>query len=81
MDATAALQLKISNTLLPNDKMSVTAGANKCMYREGAETIISPPYVFIPLVKSMLRTDFQVAAQNCWKNKGGPFTGEIRFYS
>lgn len=51
------------------------------MYWEGAETIISPPYVFIPLVKSMLRTDFQVAAQNCWKNKGGAFTGEIRFYS
>lgn len=66
------------------DKMSavsVTACANECIYREGAETIISPPYVFIPLVKSMLRTDFQVAAQNCWKNKGGAFTGEIRFYS
>lgn len=64
------------------DKMSavsVTAWANKCIYWEGAETIISPPYVFIPLVKSMLRTDFQVAAQNCWKNKGGAFTGEIRF--
>lgn len=42
-----------------------------------AETIISPPFVFIPLVKSMLRTDFQVAAQNCWKGKGGAFTGEI----
>lgn len=41
------------------------------------ETIISPPFVFIPLVKSMLRTDFQVAAQNCWKGKGGAFTGEI----
>lgn len=29
------------------------------------------------IVKSMLRTDFQVAAQNCWKGKGGAFTGEI----
>ena len=46
-----------------------------------AETIIAPPYVFIPLVKSMLRTDFQIAAQNCWKGKGGAFTGEIRYHS
>lgn len=36
--------------------------------------------MFIPLVKSMLRTDFQIAAQNCWKGKGGAFTGEIRYH-
>ncbi|XP_020103292.1 triosephosphate isomerase, cytosolic [Ananas comosus] len=41
------------------------------------EVVISPPYVFLPLVKSLLRPDFQVAAQNCWVKKGGAFTGEI----
>ncbi|CAK9210695.1 unnamed protein product [Sphagnum troendelagicum] len=41
------------------------------------ETIISPPFIFIPMVKSCLRTDFQIAAQNCWTKKGGAFTGEI----
>lgn len=45
-----------------------------------AEVIVSPPFVFIPLVKSLLRADFQIAAQNCWVKKGGAFTGEIRFH-
>ncbi|WZZ81830.1 hypothetical protein YC2023_102402 [Brassica napus] len=38
---------------------------------------LSPPYVFLPLVKSTLRSDFYVAAQNCWVKKGGAFTGEV----
>ncbi|KAF8364806.1 hypothetical protein HHK36_033221 [Tetracentron sinense] len=41
------------------------------------EVVVSPPYVFLPLVKSLLRPDFHVAAQNCWVNKGGAFTGEV----
>ncbi|PON64198.1 Triosephosphate isomerase [Trema orientale] len=41
------------------------------------EVVISPPFVFLPLVKSLLRSDFQVAAQNCWVRKGGAFTGEV----
>ncbi|KAK3409985.1 hypothetical protein EUGRSUZ_J02049 [Eucalyptus grandis] len=41
------------------------------------EVVVSPPYVFLPLVKSLLRSDFGVAAQNCWVRKGGAFTGEI----
>ncbi len=44
-----------------------------------ADTIVAPPFVFIPLVKSLLRSDFQIAAQNCWVKGGGAFTGEIRF--
>ncbi|KAF2590912.1 hypothetical protein F2Q70_00040918 [Brassica cretica] len=38
---------------------------------------LSPPYVFLPLVKSTLRSDFYVSAQNCWVKKGGAFTGEM----
>ncbi|XP_044462165.1 triosephosphate isomerase, cytosolic [Mangifera indica] len=41
------------------------------------EVVISPPFVFLPLVKSLLRPDFHVAAQNCWVKKGGAFTGEV----
>ncbi|XWS65992.1 hypothetical protein CRYUN_Cryun05aG0161800 [Craigia yunnanensis] len=42
-----------------------------------AEVVVSPPFVFLPLVKSLLRPDFHVAAQNCWVKKGGAFTGEV----
>ncbi|PKI36439.1 triosephosphate isomerase, cytosolic-like isoform X2 [Punica granatum] len=41
------------------------------------EVVVSPPFVFLPLVKSLLRSDFSVAAQNCWVRRGGAFTGEI----
>ncbi|KAI9072395.1 hypothetical protein K1719_045635 [Acacia pycnantha] len=41
------------------------------------EVVVSPPFVFLPLVKSLLRSDFHVAAQNCWVRKGGAFTGEV----
>uniref|UniRef100_A0A0C9QSE0 TSA: Wollemia nobilis Ref_Wollemi_Transcript_11965_1333 transcribed RNA sequence n=1 Tax=Wollemia nobilis TaxID=56998 RepID=A0A0C9QSE0_9CONI len=41
------------------------------------EVVVSPPFVFLALVKGLLRSDFAVAAQNCWVRKGGAFTGEI----
>jgi len=41
------------------------------------EVVVSPPYVFLPVVKTLLRPDFHVAAQNCWVKKGGAYTGEI----
>ncbi|KAF3454699.1 hypothetical protein FNV43_RR05147 [Rhamnella rubrinervis] len=41
------------------------------------EVVVSPPFVFLPVVKNLLRSDFHVAAQNCWVRKGGAFTGEI----
>lgn len=43
-----------------------------------AEVVVSPPFVFLTLVKSILRPDFHVAAQNSWVKKGGAFTGEVR---
>ncbi|CAL5334194.1 unnamed protein product [Camellia sinensis] len=42
-----------------------------------AEVVVSPPFVFLPVVKNLLRSDFQIAAQNCWVRKGGAFTGEV----
>ncbi|KAH1066869.1 hypothetical protein J1N35_031856 [Gossypium stocksii] len=41
------------------------------------EVVVSPPFVFLTFVNSLLRSDFHVAAQNCWVRKGGAFTGEI----
>lgn len=41
--------------------------------------VVSPPFVFLPVVKNLLRPDFQIAAQNCWVRKGGAFTGEVRY--
>jgi len=40
------------------------------------EVVVAPPFVFLSLVKSLLRSDFAVAAQNAWVKKGGAFTGE-----
>lgn len=45
--------------------------------QEVVEVVVSPPFVFLPLVKTSLRPDFHVAAQNCWVKKGGAFTGEV----
>ncbi|CAI0411976.1 unnamed protein product [Linum tenue] len=41
------------------------------------EVVVSPPFVFLPLVKTTLRPDFHVAAQNCWVKNGGAYTGEV----
>lgn len=41
------------------------------------EVVVSPPFIFLSYVKALLRSDFYVAAQNCWVSKGGAFTGEI----
>ncbi|CAI9108104.1 OLC1v1007626C1 [Oldenlandia corymbosa var. corymbosa] len=44
---------------------------------DDVEVVVSPPFVFLSLVKTLLRSDFAIAAQNCWVRKGGAFTGEI----
>ena len=46
-----------------------------------AEVVVSPPFVYLSLVRSLLRSDFAVAAQNMWARKGGAYTGEIRFWN
>lgn len=45
--------------------------------KDVVEVVVSPPFVFLPLVKSELRPEIHVAAQNCWVKKGGAFTGEV----
>ncbi|KAL2612971.1 hypothetical protein R1flu_024663 [Riccia fluitans] len=41
------------------------------------EVVIAPPFCFLPVLRNTLRSDFHLAAQNCWTGKGGAFTGEI----
>eukprot|EP00475_Leptophrys_vorax_P021614 TRINITY_DN2935_c1_g1_i1.p1 TRINITY_DN2935_c1_g1~~TRINITY_DN2935_c1_g1_i1.p1 ORF type:complete len:253 (-),score=58.54 TRINITY_DN2935_c1_g1_i1:222-980(-) len=45
--------------------------------KDVVEVVIAPPFVYIPLVKGSLKSDFEIAAQNCWVQKGGAFTGEV----
>ncbi len=40
---------------------------------------MAPAAVHIGQVKESLRSDFEVAAQNCWVKGGGAFTGELRW--
>jgi triosephosphate isomerase len=42
-----------------------------------AEVVVAPPTVYIPLVQSLIRPDFEVAAQNSWVKAPGAYTGEI----
>lgn len=58
--------------------LPIFACADKC-FSGSTEVVVSPPYVFLPFVKSLLRSDFHVAAQNAWVRKGGAYTGEIRY--
>lgn len=58
-------------------KIVSTLNAGQVPSQDVAEVVVSPPFVFLPLVKSELRPDFHVAAQNCWVKKGGAFTGEV----
>ncbi|KAL9271903.1 Triosephosphate isomerase, cytosolic-like protein [Drosera capensis] len=58
-------------------KIVTTLNQAEVPSEDDVEVVVSPPFVFLTYVKSLLRPDFQVAAQNCWVRKGGAFTGEV----
>ncbi|KAJ8562731.1 hypothetical protein K7X08_031183 [Anisodus acutangulus] len=58
-------------------KIVSTLNAAQVPSQDVVEVVVSPPFVFLSLVKNELRPDFHVAAQNCWVKKGGAFTGEV----
>ena len=66
--------LPVSATSLYSDACFLSPGSAPC-----PEVVVSPPFVYIPLTKSIIRKDIAVAAQNCWVKKGGAFTGEVRY--
>lgn len=44
---------------------------------EVLDVVVAPTFIHLAEVKSTLRPEFKVAAQNCWVKAGGAFTGEI----
>ncbi|XVE99569.1 hypothetical protein REPUB_Repub03eG0210500 [Reevesia pubescens] len=68
---------KCNGTTEEVKKIVSTLNAGEVPSQDVVEVVVSPPFVFLPLVKSSLRPDFHVAAQNCWVKKGGAFTGEV----
>ncbi|KAK8501522.1 hypothetical protein V6N12_057853 [Hibiscus sabdariffa] len=68
---------KCNGTTEEVNKIVSTLNAGQVPSQDVVEVVVSPPFVFLPLVKTSLRPDFHVAAQNCWVKKGGAFTGEV----
>nr|AHA84226.1 triose-phosphate isomerase [Phaseolus vulgaris] len=68
---------KCNGTTEEVKKIVTTLNEAKVPGEDVVEVVVSPPFVFIPTVKTLLRPDFHVAAQNCWVRKGGAYTGEV----
>lgn len=68
---------KCNGTTEEVKKIVTTLNEAEVPSEDDVEVVVSPPFVFLPLVKTLLRPDFSIAAQNCWIRKGGAFTGEI----
>lgn len=68
---------KCNGTTEEVKKIVSTLNAGELPSSDIVEVVVSPPYVFLPLVKDSLRPEIHVAAQNCWVKKGGAFTGEV----
>lgn len=50
---------------------------NDSKLENDVDVVVSPPYVYIDLVKQLLTDHIEISAQNSWIDKGGAFTGEI----
>eukprot|EP00850_Spirogloea_muscicola_P007534 SM000038S14347 [mRNA] locus=s38:288979:291396:- [translate_table: standard] len=68
---------KCNGTTESHKKLIEHFNAAEVPSEDVVEVVIAPPFVYIPLAKSLLRPDFAVGAQNAWVRKGGAFTGEI----
>ncbi|XP_027339977.1 triosephosphate isomerase, cytosolic isoform X1 [Abrus precatorius] len=68
---------KCNGTTEEVKKIVTTLNEAKVPGEDVVEVVVSPPFVFLPFVKGLLRPDFHVSAQNCWVRKGGAYTGEV----
>nr|AGM32169.1 triosephosphate isomerase [Coptotermes formosanus] len=50
---------------------------NKAKITANVETVICTPFIYLSLVKSKLRSDFAVGAENVFNKDKGAYTGEI----
>ncbi|KAK8695831.1 hypothetical protein V6N13_000979 [Hibiscus sabdariffa] len=69
--------VKANGTIEEVKKIVTTLNEAEVPSHDVVEVVVSPPFLFLTLVKSLLRSDFHVAAQNCWVRKGGAFIGEV----
>ncbi|KAI8564150.1 hypothetical protein RHMOL_Rhmol03G0159800 [Rhododendron molle] len=68
---------KCNGTAEEVKKIVSTLNTGEVTSEDVVDVVVSPPFVFLGLVKSSLRPDFHIAAQNCWVKKEGAFTGEV----
>uniref|UniRef100_A0A0B7BU43 Triosephosphate isomerase n=1 Tax=Arion vulgaris TaxID=1028688 RepID=A0A0B7BU43_9EUPU len=50
---------------------------NKGPISSNVDVVVAPPYCYLQYSRDKLSANIQVAAQNCYKEKEGAFTGEI----
>jgi hypothetical protein len=42
------------------------------------EVVVAPIHIHLPIVLNAIKPPYQVAAQNCWVEQPGAYTGEVR---
>ncbi|KAH7884620.1 Triosephosphate isomerase [Phlebopus sp. FC_14] len=65
------------NPISQEQKNSLVTALNAADLDSEAEVVIAPPSLYLIPVKSLVRRDIQVAAQNCYFKSEGAYTGEI----
>jgi len=58
-------------------KKNIIKVLNEAELDPATEVVIAPPALYLIPLKSLLREEIQVAAQNCYYKSTGAFTGEI----
>lgn len=52
-------------------------GFNSAKVDESVEVVLAPPAIYLDYVRGLMRKDFAVSLQNCYKVAKGAFTGQI----
>jgi triosephosphate isomerase len=59
------------------DSVSVLVSElNQAKFNKNVELMVAPSFLYLSFVKEKISPNYNVAAQNCWKEKFGAFTGE-----
>jgi len=56
---------------------SLVARINDIKLSQNTEVVVAPPFVYLTYVKQAISTYIQIAAQNCFCEDYGAFTGEV----
>jgi len=58
-------------------KAALVKTLNEAQLDPNTEVVIAPPMLYVIPLAELIRSDIQVAAQNCYYKESGAFTGEI----